>query len=70
MYDTEPLCATLINGEISEMGEMYEMMNSLKCVNGEISKMYEMMNSVKLMKAGCCPGSAEINGIKHTCSMI
>ena len=27
VYDTEPLCATLINGEISEMGEMYEMVN-------------------------------------------
>ena len=29
-YDTEPQCATLINGEISEMGEMYEMVNSVK----------------------------------------
>ena len=32
VYDTEPLSATLINGEISEMGEMYEMVNSVKWV--------------------------------------
>ena len=33
VYDTEPLCATLINGKISEMDEIYEMVNSVKWVN-------------------------------------
>ena len=32
-----------VNGEIGEMGEIYEMVNSVKWVNGEISEMDEML---------------------------
>ena len=45
-----------VNGEIGEMGEIYEMVNSVKWVNGEISEMGEMANSVK---SGFCPGPPE-----------
>ena len=37
------------------MSEMYEMVKSVKWVNGEISEMsemYEMVNSVKWVKSG------------------
>ena len=45
-----------VNGEIGEIYEIYEMVNSVKWVNGEISEMGEMANSVK---SGFCPGPPE-----------
>ena len=50
-----------VNGEIGEIGEIYEMVNSVRWVNGEISKMGEMANSVK---SGFCTGPPE----KQKCS--
>ena len=45
-----------VNGEIGEIYEIYEMVNSVKWVNGEISEMGEMANSVK---SGFCHGPPE-----------
>ena len=42
-----------VNGEIGEIYEISEMVNSVKWVNGEISEMGEIANSVK---SGFCPG--------------
>ena len=38
--------------EIGEMSEMYEIVNSVKWVNGEISAMSEMYEMVKWVKSG------------------
>ena len=42
-----------VNGEIGEIYEIYEMVNSVKWVNGEMG---EIANSVK---SGFCPGPPE-----------